>query len=191
MSIKDRWVGPSEQVLNILIACQKYGPGKRSSQLSIEDYLFHTASVAVIGEKLGTDLWIGQSSCCGLGWEPFFSGAVDLFKSIDDYAKGCYTLTTWDMYGRGSYADRAWDVCGMLARFPLQGVHWFESLWLSDMSNLIHRVLQQKCKRRCGSDTLNDTRATPYPKMSPSEAVNTYGVAQYRVHLSCVWTSHW
>jgi hypothetical protein len=68
--------------------------GKRSSQLSTKAYLFPTASLAVIGEKLGTNIWIGQSSCCGLGWKPFFSGVVDLFKSIDDYAKGCYVLTT-------------------------------------------------------------------------------------------------
>jgi hypothetical protein len=27
-----------------------------------------------------------------LGQEPFFSGAVDLFKSVDDYVKGCYAL---------------------------------------------------------------------------------------------------
>jgi hypothetical protein len=31
---------------------------------------------------------------------------------------------------------------------------------------------------RCESDTLDDTRATPYPKMPPSEVVNAYGVSQ-------------
>jgi hypothetical protein len=39
------------------------------------------------------DPWITQP-----GWElcrePFFSEAVDLFKSIDNYAKGCYMWTT-------------------------------------------------------------------------------------------------
>jgi hypothetical protein len=59
-----------------------------SSQFSIESYLFPTASLAFMGEKLGTDPWIGQPSCCGLGREPFFLGAVDLFKSIDNYVKG-------------------------------------------------------------------------------------------------------
>jgi hypothetical protein len=49
--------------------------------------------MAIMGEKLGTDPQTGQSSCCGLVQMPFFSGAVDLFKSIDDYAKGCYALT--------------------------------------------------------------------------------------------------
>jgi hypothetical protein len=33
----------------------------------------------------------------------------------------------------------------------------------------------------CESDTLDDTRATPYPNMSPSKAVNGYGVSQYGV----------
>jgi hypothetical protein len=65
----------------------------------------------------------GQPACCGLGFEPFFSGAVDLFKFADDYAKGCYALTAWNTYGLGPCADWAWDVCGMLLGFPLQGVH--------------------------------------------------------------------
>jgi hypothetical protein len=29
--------------------------------------------------------------------------------------------------------------------------------------------------RGCGSESLNDTRATPCPTVPPSEAVNTYG----------------
>jgi hypothetical protein len=33
--------------------------------------------------------------------------------------------------------------------------------------------------RRCRSDILNNTRATPYPKVPPSEVVNAYGVSQY------------
>jgi hypothetical protein len=39
--------------------------------------------------------------CCGrearygpADREPFFSGVVDLFKSVDDYMKGCYMWTT-------------------------------------------------------------------------------------------------
>jgi hypothetical protein len=31
--------------------------------------------------------------------------------------------------------------------------------------------------RRCGSEILDDTRATPCPKMPPSEEVNGYGVS--------------
>jgi hypothetical protein len=85
---------PREQVLNVPIACRRYGPDKPSSWLSTEACLFPTASFVVMGEKLGTDPWTGQSTCCGLGREPFFSGAVDLFKSVDDYMKDCYALTT-------------------------------------------------------------------------------------------------
>jgi hypothetical protein len=53
-----------------------------------------TASLVVLGEKLGTDPRIGQPSCNGLCWEPFFSGVVALLNSVDDYLKGCYALTT-------------------------------------------------------------------------------------------------
>jgi hypothetical protein len=52
-----------------------------------------TTSVVGSGENLGTDPWIGQQACCGLCREPFFSGAVALLNSVDDYAKGCYMWT--------------------------------------------------------------------------------------------------
>jgi hypothetical protein len=58
-----------------------------------EACLFPTASLAILGEKLGTDPQTDQPVCCGLGQEPFFSGAVDLFKSVDHYVKDCYALT--------------------------------------------------------------------------------------------------
>jgi hypothetical protein len=48
-----------------------------------------TASMIVLGEKLGMDSRIDQPSCCGLGQNSFFSGAVTLLSSVDDYAKGC------------------------------------------------------------------------------------------------------
>jgi hypothetical protein len=47
-----------------------------------------TALLAVMGEKLGTGPWIRQSACYGLCQKPFFSGAVNLLKSVDDCAKG-------------------------------------------------------------------------------------------------------
>jgi hypothetical protein len=49
--------------------------------------------MVVLGEKLGTNPWIGLPSCYGLGREPFFSGVVALLNSVDDYAKACYVLT--------------------------------------------------------------------------------------------------
>jgi hypothetical protein len=56
-------------------------------------------------------LWVGR--------EPFFLEAVDMFKSVSDYVKGCYALTAWDTYGLRPYADWAWDACGVLVGFPL------------------------------------------------------------------------
>jgi hypothetical protein len=61
--------------------------------MSTEACLFPTTSLAVVEEKLGTDMWIRQPSSCGLCQEPFFSGVVDLYKSVDDFMKGCYGLT--------------------------------------------------------------------------------------------------
>jgi hypothetical protein len=119
VSVKNWWVGPREQVLNVPIACQRYGLSKPSSQLSIEAWLFPMISLAIVEEKLGTDPWIGQPSCCGLGREPFFSWTVDLFKSVSDYVKGCYVLTAWDTYAQGPYTDQVFDACGMLVGFPL------------------------------------------------------------------------
>jgi hypothetical protein len=53
-----------------------------------------TASLVGLGEKLGMEPWIGQSTCYGLCREPFFSGAVTLLNSVDDFMKGCYMWTT-------------------------------------------------------------------------------------------------
>jgi hypothetical protein len=65
-----------------------YGPSKPSSWLPTEASLFSTASMVGLREKLDTDPRITQ-----LGWglclEPFFSGVVDLFKSVGDCAKSC------------------------------------------------------------------------------------------------------
>jgi hypothetical protein len=49
-----------------------------------------TASMTVVEEKLGMDQRIGQSVCCGLGRKPFFSGAVALSNTVDDFIKGCH-----------------------------------------------------------------------------------------------------
>jgi hypothetical protein len=64
-----------------------------------------TASMAILGEKLGTYPRIGQSVCSGLCREHFFSGAVSLLNSIDDYVKGCYALVMRDTDSLGPYAD--------------------------------------------------------------------------------------
>jgi hypothetical protein len=93
-----------------------YGPSKLNSRMSIEAWLFPTASMVGFRGKLGTDPRITQPGW-GLHREPFFLRAVDLFKSVDDCAKGCYTWTAWDTYDPGPYADRAWKACGVLVEF--------------------------------------------------------------------------
>jgi hypothetical protein len=90
------------------------GHGKSSSWLPTKNCLFPTASLAIMGEKMGMDPRIRRSSSCRLCWEPFFSGEVDLYKSVDNFMKGWYMWTTWDMYGQWSYADWAWKACGVL-----------------------------------------------------------------------------
>jgi hypothetical protein len=51
-----------------------------------------TASMAALGEKLGTDPWMGQLTCCELCQESFFSEAMAQLNSIDGYTKGRYAL---------------------------------------------------------------------------------------------------
>jgi hypothetical protein len=136
VSVKNRWVGSCEQVLNVLIACWWYRPSKLSSLPSTWAWLKRTASVVVLGEK---QRWAPQATQSG--WE-VESGAVFHEGSASVQPcwrpmKCCYTRTTLDTYGQGRYADRAWKVCGVLFRFPLHDVHCFESPWLSDMSNCL------------------------------------------------------
>jgi hypothetical protein len=88
MSVKNRWVGPREQVLNVLITYRGYGPGKPSSLTSTHGDFIPTFSMAGSGEKLGMDPQIGQPLCCELCREPFFSGAVALSITVDDFTKG-------------------------------------------------------------------------------------------------------
>jgi hypothetical protein len=71
-----------------------YGPSKPSSLTSTEGAFTPTASLAGSGEKLGTDPWISQPSCCALCQEPFFLGAVALSIAVDNFMKGCYTWIT-------------------------------------------------------------------------------------------------
>jgi hypothetical protein len=109
VSIKDRWIGPREQVLNVPIACWWYGSSTP------------TASMIGLGEKLGTNPRISHLACWGLCWEPLFSGAVESVQIYHRLMKGCHALITWDIYGLGPYADWAWDACGVLVRFSHVG----------------------------------------------------------------------
>jgi hypothetical protein len=67
-----------------------YGPSKPSRWSSTEAWLKSTTSLVGLGEKLGTDPWIGQLACCGLCWEPCFSGAVGSIQIYWWLMKGCH-----------------------------------------------------------------------------------------------------
>jgi hypothetical protein len=53
MSVKDRVVGTHEQILNVPIICQRYGPGKPSSQPSIEGSLCPHCFNDYLGRETG------------------------------------------------------------------------------------------------------------------------------------------
>jgi hypothetical protein len=106
VSVKDRSVGPWEQVLNVPIAYRWYEPDKPSSLLLIDVLAFSTASLVGSEEKLGTGLRIGQSACCELCWKPFFSRAVTLSNSVND---------SWKV---ATYWDRPQEICHVGQIFP-------------------------------------------------------------------------
>jgi hypothetical protein len=124
-----------EQVLNVPIAYQRYEPDKPISWLSTEACLFPIASLTVMWEKLGTDPRTGQLACCELGREPFFSGAIDLFKSIDDYTKGLLFIDCMRYVWFGTIRRLRVGYMWCVGRVFPKGVHRFELLRFSDMSN--------------------------------------------------------
>jgi hypothetical protein len=61
--------------------------------------------MAGLGEKLGTDPWIGQPACCGLYREPFFSGAVGSVQICRCLTKGCHIRGPLTGSVRWAYVD--------------------------------------------------------------------------------------
>jgi hypothetical protein len=53
VSVKDRWVSPDEQVLNVSITCWCYGPSKLMYLVINRCLAFITSSMVVLGENLG------------------------------------------------------------------------------------------------------------------------------------------
>jgi hypothetical protein len=94
-----------EQVLNVSIACWWYGSSKPTSLSSTEPWLNSTASLVSLGEKLGMDPCIGQSTCCGLYWEPFFSGAEGSVQIYRWLIKYCYVRWLPTGSVRQTYVD--------------------------------------------------------------------------------------
>jgi hypothetical protein len=68
MLVKERGVGTCEQVLNVSIACRRYGLSKPSSLLSTEAWLKPTTSLVESGRETE--------------WGP-----TDLFKYVSDSGK--------------------------------------------------------------------------------------------------------
>jgi hypothetical protein len=80
--VKDRWIGPHEQVLNVPITYWYYGPSKPSSLTSTEGDFTLTASMVGLGEKLGTDPQIGQLVMLWIGSRALFSQEQWLCPSL-------------------------------------------------------------------------------------------------------------
>jgi hypothetical protein len=117
MSVNDRWVGPREKVLNVPIACWYMGPVSLVAcwwQLCGFLHCFYGYE----GERnwMGTRRSVSRRAG-DVVRNSFFSGAVTLSNSVNDFAKDCYMWTTWDTYDRGLYVDWAWKSCGVLVGF--------------------------------------------------------------------------
>jgi hypothetical protein len=63
------------------------------------------------------------------------SGCRGPFRPCRDYVKGYNVRRLPVGCVRVAYVDWRKSVCVVCIRFPLHGVHQFESLWLSNMSN--------------------------------------------------------
>jgi hypothetical protein len=104
-----------------------YRHSKPSSLSSTENGFTPTASMATLGEKLGTNTRIGQPTCCGLCREPFFSGVVALSIAIDDFVKGCHVRGLPTGSVRGAYVDWCGKRTCRVDRFSPAGC---TSIWI-------------------------------------------------------------
>jgi hypothetical protein len=124
--LRTEWLVPMSKYWTYWSHIGDIVPVNRCSLWPTDAWIFCTASMAVVGEKLGMDPRIGQPVCCGLGREPFFSGAVDLFNSVDNSWK----VVIYEDCTHEAYEWHTWtgvkSVCIVCIRFPLQGVHRFE-----------------------------------------------------------------
>jgi hypothetical protein len=94
------------------------------------------ASLAGSGEKLGTDLRIGQPTCCGLCREYFFLESSGICPNLSASRERLPRMGTDRRKRMLDVRGLAWEgYMSCLSGFPLQGVHRFESPRLLDMSN--------------------------------------------------------
>jgi hypothetical protein len=90
VSVKDWWVGPASKYWTYWSHAGDMSPVNWCSLLPTYAWLFLTASMVVVGEKLSMYPQISQPACCKLEQEPFFSGAVVPFNSVDNFTIGCH-----------------------------------------------------------------------------------------------------
>jgi hypothetical protein len=86
-----------------------------------------TALMAAMGEKLGMNPRIGQPTCCGSGWEPFFSGVVTLSNVANDFVKGYHVRGLPTASVRVAYVDWCEKHTCRVYQVSPQGVCRFES----------------------------------------------------------------
>jgi hypothetical protein len=101
--LRTEWLVPVSKYWMYRSHTGVYGPSKPNSLPSIEGGFTLTASMANLGEKLGTDPWIGQPTYYRSCREPFFSRAMALSIVVVDFVKGHHV--------RG---QPAWSVCGCM-----------------------------------------------------------------------------
>jgi hypothetical protein len=112
-----------------------YRPSKPSSRSSIDAWLNPTASLVGLGEKLR---WVPRTT--QPGWEvesgELFLGSSCIrptllmtYKRLPRMRTACRKRTP----GIGQLECEDYVLCWL--GFPLHDVHWFESSWLSNMSN--------------------------------------------------------
>jgi hypothetical protein len=94
-----------------------------------------TASLVGSGEKLGMNPWIGQSTCCGLCWEPFFLGSSVIRPNLSVSRKRLLYVDYMRRMVEGHTQTERGKCVAYRSGFPLHGVHQFESPRLSYMSN--------------------------------------------------------
>jgi hypothetical protein len=111
VSVKDRWIGPREQVLNVLITCWWYGSSKPSSLSLTGACLKRTASMVVLGEKL---MWVPRATQSG--WEVEL-GALFLRSSAS--VQPC-----WRLYERLLFANHVRYIWSRVIRGPRVECVW-------------------------------------------------------------------
>jgi hypothetical protein len=135
VSVKDRWVGRTSKYWTYWLHIGVMGPVNWCSLFINICLAFNTASIAVLGEKLGGG---PADHSVGLG---VVSGVLFLESSRvrPTLLIACERLPRmWTARRKRTRGVRglAWEsYVSCISGFPLQGVHQFESPWLSDTRN--------------------------------------------------------